>query len=127
MIGDNSDFNNCHKEIQIPTAWSNNSITINVNRGSFSDGKTVYLFVIDEDGGISNGYPISFTGESPIISGDLNNDGAVNIKDIQLCINVILGTQTTPEIVQRAKEVVEPLDECNELDLQIIINIILNQ
>ena len=61
------------------------------------------------------------------ISVDINNDGEVNIQDIQLCINVILGIQTNPEIVQKAKEVAEPNDICNELDVRGIINIILTQ
>ena len=32
------------------------------------------------------------------IRGDLNNDGVVNIQDVQLGVNVILGTETNPEI-----------------------------
>jgi hypothetical protein len=34
--------------------------------------------------------------------GDLNNDEKVNIQDIQLCVNVILGAETNPGIVARA-------------------------
>jgi len=125
-IGDNENYNNCtHREIQIPSAWSDNSIIIAVNQGSFSEQDTIYLFVVDEAGDVSEGYPISFVAESPV--GDINDDGKVNIQDIQLCVNVILEIQTNPEIVQRAKEAAEPLDECNELDLQGIINIILSK
>lgn len=59
--------------------------------------------------------------------GDLNNDGVVNIQDVQLCVNVILEVETNPEIVQKAREVAEPVGICNELDVQGIINIILTQ
>ena len=66
-------------------------------------------------------------GIDPILRGDINNDGIVNIQDVQLCVNVILGIETNPEIVQKAKEVAEFLGICNELDLQKIVKIILNQ
>ncbi len=46
------------REIQIPTAWSDGSITVNVNKGSFISG-TAYLFVIDSSGNASNGYPVT--------------------------------------------------------------------
>ena len=59
------------------------------------------------------------------ITGDLNNDNQVNIQDIQACGNVILGVETDPEVIQRAKEVTEPQGECNVLDVQAIVNIIL--
>ena len=67
-IGDNSDWDLCtHREIQPPTAWIDNSITITVNQGSFQDGNTAYLFVVDADGAVSEGYPITFgaASESP--------------------------------------------------------------
>lgn len=59
-IGDAVMWNNCkHREIQIPTAWSANSITITVNRGSFGPCETLYLFVVDADGNVNTqGYPI---------------------------------------------------------------------
>jgi len=61
VMGDLSTFSTCkHKEIQIPSAWSDTSITITVNQGSFNDGDTAYLFVVDSNGDISNGYQITF-------------------------------------------------------------------
>ena len=57
--------------------------------------------------------------------GDINNDGLVNIQDIQLCVNVILGTETNAEIVARAD--VNDDEEINVLDIQTIANIILAQ
>lgn len=48
-----------HREIQIPSAWSANSITFKINRGSFSPGQTAYLFVVDASGAASLGYPVT--------------------------------------------------------------------
>jgi hypothetical protein len=48
---------NC--EIQIPTKWSNNSINITLNQGSFANASTVYLYVVDSNGNISNPYNIT--------------------------------------------------------------------
>jgi len=58
-IGDDPDYEDCsHREIQIPTDWSNSSIDIDFNKGSFSSG-TVYLFVIDSSGDVSPGYSVT--------------------------------------------------------------------
>ncbi len=47
------------KEIQIPTAWSDTSISIVLNRGTFSNLGTGYLYVVDANGNVnSNGYPL---------------------------------------------------------------------
>jgi len=47
-IGDAATFaNSTHREIQIPSAWSNGSVMITVNRGSFSNLDNVYLYVVD--------------------------------------------------------------------------------
>lgn len=61
-IGDSKSFDNCsHREIQIPSDWSDTSITITVNQGSFQRGDTVYLYVVDPDGNVNvNGYPVAF-------------------------------------------------------------------
>jgi hypothetical protein len=69
-IGNAATFNSCtHREIQIPTAWSGTSITVTANQGSFENGKTAYLYVIDADGNVNaQGYPIMF-GEAPIGDG----------------------------------------------------------
>jgi hypothetical protein len=41
-----------HREIQIPTAWSDSQITITVNQGSFTTGETAYLCVFDSNGDV---------------------------------------------------------------------------
>ena len=58
-----------HREIQIPSAWSTNSITFKVNRGSFSPGQTVYLFAVDANGIPSSGYPVTISSGSGSGSG----------------------------------------------------------
>jgi hypothetical protein len=63
-IGNNSVYSSCtHREIQIPTAWSDTEITVTVNQGSFGNGESAYLFVIDSNGSASSGFPIT-VGES---------------------------------------------------------------
>ena len=50
-IGDSSVYANVvHKEIQYPTAYNSTGITFTANQGSFENGSTAYVFVIDEDG-----------------------------------------------------------------------------
>ena len=47
-------------ENQIPTTWSDNSVSINVNLGKFLAGQTAYLFVVDATGQPSStGFPIT--------------------------------------------------------------------
>lgn len=59
-VGDNPVYSDCmHTEIQVPSAWDDNSVTIQLNQGSFSSGGTVYLYVVDSAGLVnSNGFPI---------------------------------------------------------------------
>jgi len=72
VIGDSSDFGNCtHQEIQIGTTWSDSSITITVNRGSFADGEKVYLFVVDADGSVSKGYGPIIINDRPMPPNEL--------------------------------------------------------
>jgi hypothetical protein len=47
------------REVQIPTAWSESSISIVANLGAMSSGQTAYLFVVDSDGIASEGFPIA--------------------------------------------------------------------
>ena len=60
-IGDNADWDSCsHREIQIPTSWSNSSIEVRVNQGTFAKGANNYLFVVNEAGEVSGGYKVTF-------------------------------------------------------------------
>jgi len=60
-IGNASTWSACtHREVQIPTSWSSGSITATVNQGSFADGASAYLYVVDAEGAASaSGYPIT--------------------------------------------------------------------
>jgi hypothetical protein len=63
MIGDASTYaSSTHFEMQPPTAWSSSSITVSLNQGSFADGSTAYVYVIDANGNVSAGNPITFGG-----------------------------------------------------------------
>jgi PKD repeat protein len=65
-VGNASDYSSCtHREIQIPSIWTSNSITINANQGSFPNGTDVWIFVINSNGSVSNGHPVSIGAETP--------------------------------------------------------------
>ena len=77
-LGNASTYDACtHREIQVPSAWSDTSITITPDKGSFSDSDNAYLFVVNADGVPSAGYEL--TGGNP---GDVNDDGVVNVLDL---------------------------------------------
>ena len=55
-----------HCEIQIPqNTWSDSTIQINVNQGTFADKANVYLYVIDANGVASSGKQITMGGVLP--------------------------------------------------------------
>jgi hypothetical protein len=60
-VGDNADYGSCaHRETQTPTAWSDGSVTIKFNQGSFAAGATAYVFVVDSEGRVNgSGHPIT--------------------------------------------------------------------
>ena len=69
-VGDNSSWANCSKrEIQKPNTWTNNQITIQVNTGNFTQGQKLYLFVIDDAGNASTGWPLNQGTTAPPVSG----------------------------------------------------------
>lgn len=58
-LGDTPVWETCtHREIQKPTAWTDGSISITLNYGSFTPGQTVYLFVVRDDGAVSTPIPL---------------------------------------------------------------------
>lgn len=65
MLGDASTIDACGVlEVQTPTAWSANSVSVSANTGLFTSGQTVYLFVYDSSGVSSNGFPVTIAGTS---------------------------------------------------------------
>ena len=57
---DDSPASTAQREVQIPTAWSNGSITVTANLGAFACGQQAYLYVVDADGNVNaNGLPVT--------------------------------------------------------------------
>jgi hypothetical protein len=48
------------REVQIPSAWSDTSITVTVNRGGFGESGTAYLYVVDSNNVVSAGHALTF-------------------------------------------------------------------
>jgi hypothetical protein len=63
------------------------------------------------------------SGSPPLPREDINQDGQVNSLDLQLCINVILGIEKDPIILQRVDVNLD--GETDEVDLQIIVEEVL--
>lgn len=60
MLGNSPIFASCtHREPQIPTSWSESSIQVTVNLGTFEAGTKAYLFVVDANGNASPGKEIN--------------------------------------------------------------------
>ncbi len=69
-VGNNAVYNSCtHREVQIPTAWSSSSVTVDVNAGSFVAGDALYLFVVNDQGVPSSGFPLGGSVQAPGIPG----------------------------------------------------------
>jgi parallel beta-helix repeat protein len=66
--------------------------------------------------------PIETPSSTPLPA-DINQDGQVDVLDTQLCVNVVLGTETDPVIVARAD--VNSDGQVNVLDVQEIVNVML--
>jgi hypothetical protein len=75
-IGNAATYNTCtHREIQVPTEWSDTAITITVNGGSYADGSNVYLYVVDSNGVVNeHGALVVLNGET---GGDTTPPAAV--------------------------------------------------
>jgi hypothetical protein len=60
-IGNASTYSaSTQRAIQVPTAWSDGSITFNVNAGNFTTGSTAYVYVMDSSGNVNaNGIPVT--------------------------------------------------------------------
>jgi hypothetical protein len=46
-----------HKEIQVPMQWTSTRTTVQLNRGAFQVGQTVYVYVVDSNGNVN---PVGF-------------------------------------------------------------------
>lgn len=60
MICDSPTWESCTvKEYQPVEAWSDDYIQISLNLGGFQSGDNMWLYVVDDDGDVSNSYPLS--------------------------------------------------------------------
>jgi hypothetical protein len=51
------------REVQVPTTWSNSTIAVSANLGTFSAGQTAYVYVVDSNGQVNrSGVPITIGG-----------------------------------------------------------------
>jgi hypothetical protein len=67
IIGNDSIYDSCtQREIAIPSAWGATEVSVTLVQGTFSNGDTGYVFVIDSTDTASTGYQIIFgaTGSS---------------------------------------------------------------
>jgi hypothetical protein len=79
-IGDNAVFTDCtRKDPQIPSVWSDGSITAQVNLGSFKEGETAYVYVVDKDGNASQGYPVTIGEEKTNLSMSMQATGKYGV------------------------------------------------
>jgi len=109
VLGDKATWASCtHREVQIPTAWSDTSITVMVNQGAFQDGAQAYLYVVDADGTPNpEGFPITLgEGEGPtpdlnppIVSG---RSPAPGEEDVPVNSSVLLHVQDSGDGVDSA-------------------------
>lgn len=88
MVGNASTLaSSTHREIQIPTTWITTSISVVWNQGTFEDYETVYLFVVDSDGNVSDGYEGFFL-DGVFYSGcygcSINISGSLTITNITM-------------------------------------------
>ncbi len=47
------------REVQVPTSWSATSIAVTANLGALATGTTAYLYVVDPNGQVSAGRPVT--------------------------------------------------------------------
>ncbi len=79
-LGNNSNYFSCSfREIQRPDSWGDGAITLSLNQGSFQNGDTAYLFVVDADGNPSVGYPITIGGAAASPPPSYCGDGSLDV------------------------------------------------
>lgn len=67
MLGNASTWTaSTQREIQIPTAWSDTSVEVSFNQGTFANGTTAYLYVVDSTGAVNA------TGHSVVVGATTN-------------------------------------------------------
>ncbi|MFA6198057.1 MAG: Ig domain-containing protein [Patescibacteria group bacterium] len=99
-IGNTSTWDtNTHREIQIPhTTWNDDQIQFTVNQGTFTDGESAYLYVVDENGVVNTtGYPITFGGIASNIPPVLASIGNKSLHEQETLTINVLASDDDPE------------------------------
>ena len=106
-LGNASTWTACtHREIQIPTSWSDTSIQTTMNHGGFHYDDTAYIYVVDSNGVYNaSGSPVSLSGvdtSPPSITSILPTNGSstetasqtlsANVNDSSGVVNVRYST-----------------------------------
>lgn len=76
------------REIQVPIQWSENEINVKVNQGSFSEGEQVYVFIVNNDGDVSEGYPIRIYNTTPPITTVSPDSNQIYVGKVLVSMNV---------------------------------------
>jgi len=57
-----------HREIQVPTAWADGSVSVKFNSGTFAAGSTAYLYVTDSSNNTSPGIAVKIGGSATSVT-----------------------------------------------------------
>lgn len=99
-LGNAATYNACtHREIQIPTSWSDTSVSFVTNVGSFSGGDTVYLYIVDSDGNANA------TGLSATIGSAVNDVSAPGISSTTVVSTTALDVHFNESVEEATAEV----------------------
>jgi hypothetical protein len=148
MIGDRPAYDECTvREIQIPSEWSSDgtSIHVTVNQGGLTSFEGKYLFVVDNDGNISDGFPLTSDSQgdsenqTPYLSGRSPGAGAsgffrysnivlhlqdtgegVDINSIRMSVN---GQSVAPDISGTSSDYTLSYDPTNPLEGKVVVTI----
>jgi len=106
MIGEAPVYTSCRNlEIQIPTGWSDNQITVAARSGRYAKGNRVYLYVFDKDGNVNhNGFPmvIDSSGVGSLVDGGATDESSLDAA-IQNVFNPARGENASLAYVLKAK------------------------
>ena len=106
--------------------WSQESYQV-------QEGEHTYRWEFDKDGSVSEGSDCGWIdsvvfppteSDSPVVVGDLNFDGTINILDVVISINFVLGVDYPSDIETLASDI-NGDGTINVLDIVLLVNIIL--
>jgi hypothetical protein len=103
-IGDHPVYEeSTHREIQIPSSWNDNTLQFTASLGSFTGSEQLYLFVIDKNGAVSDGYPIPSGQPSPSTcpSHDANDNNIIEANEMGTALSDWLsGSLSMHDLIQ---------------------------